>query len=155
MKHLYDALIDQHSQDAEDSFTTCKTRYDDKPPKTRHQSVIYSAILELERSTPFKKIEEICQEINWYHNQPCLTAEEVALLVNQVLKTANSAVLNLEDGQLHFTESSPARSFLFGNDVIPLGTLSVIGGLGGSGKSMAMVEMIVAAAIGGTYANRK
>lgn len=155
MKRLYDALIDQHSQDAEDSFTTCKTKYDDKLPITRYQSVIYSAILELERSTPSKKIEEICQEINWYHNQPYLTAEEVALLVNQVLKAANNGVLNLEDGQLHYIESSPARSFLFGNDVIPLGTLSVIGGLGGSGKSMAMVEMIGAAAIGGTYANRK
>jgi KaiC/GvpD/RAD55 family RecA-like ATPase len=154
MQHFYTTLADQYFQDEDSGWTNCKTTYDGKPPKTRHQSILYMAIWEHERSTPSKKIEEVCQEINWLNNEPPLPEREVVRLVNQVLKAANSGVLNLEDGQLRFLETSPARLFLFGKDVIPMGTVSVIGGLGGSGKSMAMVEMIVAAVTSSKYANR-
>ena len=154
MKHLYAALSDQHSEDADDYYTICKRNYEDKPPKTRHQAIIYTAIWEHECATPAKKIEEACQTINWYENEPPLPEKEVTRLVNLVLKTANIGALNLEDGQLCYIEKSPARPFLFGRDVIPLGTVSVIGGLGGSGKSMAVVEMMTASATQNTYANR-
>jgi hypothetical protein len=155
MKHLYNALSNQFSEDVDGGWTTCETLYGGKPPKTRHQSVIYSAIWEHEYSTPTKKIEEKCQEINWYHNEPPLPDEEVTRLVNLVLRSENNGAINLEDGHLQYTETSPARPFLFGNDLIPMETVSVIGGLGGSGKSMAIVEMIVASTAGGKYANRQ
>jgi len=155
MKHLYNALSDQHSQDTGGSWTNCKTTYDEKPPKTRHQAIIYTAIWEHQCATPAKKIEEACQEVNWYQNDPALPEKEVTRLVNQVLKTANTGAISLEDGQLRYIESSPPRQFLFGKDVIPMESISVIGGLGGSGKSMAMVEMIVAAACANKYADRQ
>lgn len=154
MKYLYTALSEQYSQDSGGSWTTCKTDYDGKSPKTRHQAIIYTAIKEHGRSTTSGQIEKACQEVNLYQNEPALAEIEVANLVNLVLKNANCGSLNLKDGQLCYVETSPARPFLFGRDVIPLETLSVIGGLGGSGKSMAMVEMIVAAAIGAEYAKR-
>jgi hypothetical protein len=106
MKHFYNALSDQFSEDMDSGWTTCKTLYSGKSPKTRHQSVIYSAILEHESSTPTKKIEEKCQEINWYHNEPPLPDEEVTRLVNLVLKTENNGTINLEDGYLQYTETS-------------------------------------------------
>lgn len=155
MKHLYAALSEQHSQDEDGSWTSCKTAYDGKQPKTRHQSIIYSAIFEHECSIPAEKIEETCQKVNWLQNEPPLPEKDVTRLVNLVLKTANNGALNLEDGQIHYTDTSPARSFLFGKDVIPMGTVSVIGGLGGSGKSMAVVEMMVAAASQNKYADRQ
>ena len=155
MKHLYTALSEQYSQDEDDSWTNCKRAYDGKPPKTRHQAIINTAIFEHECATPAEKIEVECQKVNWYQNDPPLPEKDVTRLVNLVLRSANNGVLDLEDGQLHYTDTSPARSFLFGKDVIPMGTVSVIGGLGGSGKSMAVVEMMVAAATQNKYANRQ
>lgn len=155
MNYLYTALSEQYSRDTDGSWTSCMTDHDGKHPKTRHQAVIYTAIREHERSAPSGQIEKICQEVNLYQNEPALAEIEVTRLVNLVLKNANSGSLNLEDGRLCYIDSSAPREFLFGRDVIPMNTLSVIGGLGGSGKSMAMVHMIGAAAIGETYANRK
>lgn len=109
------------------------------------------------------QVEVICQRLNIDLNSPPLHSEVVNTIIkNLISKTARQKVIgdlgfdiSLDEGIISYSVSTPARPFLFGNDVIPLGTLSVIGGLGGSGKSMAMVEMIGAAAIGGTYANRK
>lgn len=109
------------------------------------------------------QVEVICQRLNEDLNSPPLHSEVVNTIIkNLISKTARQKVIgdlgfdiSLDEGIISYSVSTPARPFLFGNDVIPLGTLSVIGGLGGSGKSMAMVEMIGAAAIGGTYANRK
>ena len=154
MKHLYAVLCNQYSQDISKSYTTSKRGYEDQPPKTRHQAVIHTAIWEYECSTPPETIEEKCQKVNWYHNEPPLPEKEVTRLVNLVLRNASSSALNLEDGAIRYIETSPPRPFLFGKDLIPMETVSVIGGLGGSGKSMAMVEMIVAAATTTKYANR-
>lgn len=109
------------------------------------------------------QVEVICQRLNEDLNSPPLHSEVVNTIIkNLISKPARQKVIgdlgfdiSLDEGIISYSVSTPARPFLFGNDVIPLGTLSVIGGLGGSGKSMAMVEMIGAAAIGGTYANRK
>ncbi len=109
------------------------------------------------------QVEDICQRLNKDLNNPPLHSEAVNTIIkNLISKTTRQKVIgdlgfdiSLDEGIISYSVSTPARSFLFGNDVIPLGTLSVIGGLGGSGKSMAMVEMIGAAAIGGAYANRE
>lgn len=109
------------------------------------------------------QVEDICQRLNEDLNNPPLQPEAVNAIIKKLLpRTARQKVISnlgvdfsLNSGSINYTENSPARTFLFGNDVIPMDTVSVIGGLGGSGKSMAMVEMIGAAAIGGTYANRK
>ena len=108
-------------------------------------------------------IEEVCLGINQNLNDPPLESYIVREIIEGL---ASKAVrkkiisnlgfeISLGEGVISYSVSTPARPFLFGNDIIPLGTLSVIGGLGGSGKSMAMVEMIGAAAIGGAYANRE
>jgi len=108
------------------------------------------------------QIEEICQRLNEDLNSPPLQSKVVNVIIKNLManterqKTINTLGfdINLHEGMISYSSSTPARPFLFGNDVIPMNTLSVIGGLGGSGKSMAMVEMIGAAAIGGAYANR-
>jgi hypothetical protein len=110
-----------------------------------------------------EQVEEISMRLNEDLNNPPLKSDVVSRIVRSVISKARrqQAIgdlgydINLKEGVISYSVSTPTRPFLFGNDVIPLGTLSVIGGLGGSGKSMAMVEMIGAAAIGGPYANRK
>jgi len=62
--------------------------------------------------------------------------------------------LDLESGVLTYISNSPRRQFLFGYDVIPMNTVSILAGLGGGGKTQAVIQMMVAAAIGQSYANR-
>ena len=62
--------------------------------------------------------------------------------------------LELDSGILSYVSTSPRREFLFGYDLFPLNTLSALAGLGGDGKTQAVIQMIVAAAIGESYANR-
>lgn len=108
------------------------------------------------------QIEEICQRLNEDLNCPPLQSAIVNTIIKNLMsRTARQKAVNdlgfdisLHEGIISYSTNTPARPFLFGNDIIPMNTLSVIGGLGGSGKSMAMVEMIGAAAIGGTYADR-
>ena len=108
------------------------------------------------------QVEEICQRLNEDLNIPPLQSEVVNTIIKSLISSAarQKAIrdlgfdISLHEGMINYSASTPARPFLFGNDVIPMDTLSVIGGLGGSGKSMAIVEMICAASIGGTYANR-
>lgn len=110
-----------------------------------------------------EQVEEIAMRLNQDLNNPPLKPDAVSRIVRSLISKASrqQAIgnlgldISLSEGVISYSVSSPARLFLFGSDVIPLGTLSVIGGLGGSGKSMAMVEMIGAAAIGGAYANRE
>jgi RecA-family ATPase len=107
-------------------------------------------------------IENICLGINQNLNEPPLEVSTVQEIVKSIAnKAARKKVaadlgfdFSLDQGRINYTESSPARPFLFGRDIIPMNTVSVIGGLGGSGKSMAMVEMIGAVVIGGQYAKR-
>lgn len=110
-----------------------------------------------------EQTKEICHRLNQDLNNPPLEPLSVDQIIESLTsKAAREKVIgdlgfdiSLDEGVISYSVGTPARPFLFGNDVIPMGTLSVIGGLGGSGKSMAMVEMIGAAAIGSTYANRK
>lgn len=110
-----------------------------------------------------EQVEEISMRLNEDLNNPPLKSDVVSRIVRSLISKASrqQAIgdlgldISLNEGVISYSASTPGRPFLFGNDVIPLGTLSVIGGLGGSGKSMAMIEMIGAAAIGGAYANRK
>lgn len=117
----------------------------------------------LKQNCSSSDVEEVCLGVNQNLNDPPLQPYKVREIIESLIsKSTREKVIadlgfdiSLNEGTINYIASTPARPFLFGNDVIPMGTLSVIGGLGGSGKSMAMVEMIGAAAIGETYANRK
>lgn len=109
-----------------------------------------------------EKINAICKRLNEDLNNPALESTVVHQIINSVVsRSIRQKIINdldldidLDKGNINYSLTSPARPFIFGRDVIPMNTLSVIGGLGGSGKSMAMVEMIGAAAIGDVYAKR-
>lgn len=127
------------------------------------QRILENARRMLRQDCSGPDIEDVCLGINQNLNDPPLEARLVREIIGSLTTSAARKKviddlgfdIDLNNGIISYSASTPARSFLFGNDVIPMGTLSVIGGLGGSGKSMAMVEMIGAAAIGGNYANRK
>lgn len=107
-------------------------------------------------------IEEICLGINENAIEPPLsdkTVREVvgAELKKQVINKISIKLgfeLNLNSGKLTYVESSPARDFLFGNDLIPLNTVSMIGGNGGTGKSMALSYMTAHSACGLSFSDR-
>lgn len=109
-----------------------------------------------------EQVDDICQRLNQDLNNPPLQSAIVSEIINSFIsRSARQKIISnlgldidLNRGSINYSLTSPARSFLFGKDVIPMNTLSVIGGLGGSGKSMAMVEMISAAAIGDVYTRR-
>lgn len=127
------------------------------------QRILENAERMLEQDCSVSDIEEVCLGVNQNLNDPPLESYIVREIIeNLASRAARRRIIcdlgfdiDLNEGEILYSANTPARQFLFGNDVIPLGTLSVIGGLGGSGKSMAMVEMIGAAAIGEAYANRK
>jgi len=62
--------------------------------------------------------------------------------------------LELASGILTYVSTSPRREFLFGYDLFPLNTLSALAGLGGDGKTQAVIQMMVASAVGESYASR-
>lgn len=105
---------------------------------------------------------EICQRLNESLNSPPLEHKVVEEIVDNFFSRLKrqqtiselGLSISLDEGIVKYKVCTPIRPFLFGSDVIPMGTLSVIGGLGGSGKSMAMVEMIVASSTADKYANR-
>jgi len=107
-------------------------------------------------------IESICLNINKNVIEPPLTDALIRQLVSLELKASNksevaekfSFALDLNSGLLAYTDSSPARDFLFGNDLIPLHTVSMIGGNGGTGKSMAISYMTAHSACGITFSDR-
>lgn len=127
------------------------------------QRILENAERMLEQDYAVSDIEGVCLGVNQNLNDPPLESYIVREIIESLAsRAARRRVIgdlgfdiDLNEGAILYSTNTPARPFLFGNDVIPLGTLSVIGGLGGSGKSMAMVEMIGAAAIGEAYANRK
>ena len=116
----------------------------------------------LSDNTPANKLEEMLIRINQNLNEPPLSDDEVRKIIFKELrdrgyaKFADAAPikLNLADGQLNYVSSSPRRQFLFGYDVIPMNTVSVLAGLGGGGKTQAVIQMMVAAATGESYAER-
>ncbi len=109
-----------------------------------------------------EQINVICHRLNEDLNSPTLESTVVNQIINSVISrsirlkiiSALDLDIELDRGNIDYSTTSPVRPFLFGRDVIPMNTLSVIGGLGGSGKSMAMVEMMGAAAIGNVYSKR-
>ena len=108
------------------------------------------------------QLEEILLRINQNLNEPPLSNDEVKKIIFKELrergrsKFIDSAPikLDLNSGVLTYISSSPRRQFLFGYDVIPMNTVSVLAGLGGGGKTQAVIQMMVAAATGQSYANR-
>jgi len=108
------------------------------------------------------KLEEILLRVNENLNEPPLSDDEVRKIIFRELRERNRSKfvasapfkLDLNSGTLSYAPSSPRRQFLFGYDVIPMNTLSVIAGLGGGGKTQAVIQMMVAAAIGQSYATR-
>jgi len=108
------------------------------------------------------KLEEILLRTNQNLNEPPLSDDEVRKIIFKELrdrgrsKFIDSAPfkLDLESGILSYVPNSPRRQFLFGYDVIPMNTVSVLAGLGGGGKTQAVIQMMVAAATGQSYANR-
>ena len=108
------------------------------------------------------KLEEILLRVNENLNEPPLSNDEVRKIIFRELRERDRSKfvasapfkLDLNSGILSYAHSSPRRQFLFGYDVIPMNTLSVIAGLGGGGKTQAVIQMMVAAATGQSYANR-
>ena len=106
--------------------------------------------------------EEICLRINEDLNDPPLPKSYVRRIIKPYLNHGErlsriaglGCSIELDRGVIQYAKFSPKRPFLFGVDIAPMGTLSVIGGLGGSGKSQAAMQMLAAAAIGGSYAGR-
>lgn len=107
-------------------------------------------------------IESICLNINKNVIEPPLADTVVRQIVSSELKASVQQdlvnkfdfKLTLHSGILRYVESSPARDFLFGNDLIPLNTVSLIGGNGGTGKSMALSYMTAHSACGLSFSDR-
>lgn len=107
-------------------------------------------------------IESICLNINKNVIEPPLADTVVRQIVSSELKASvQQDVVNkfdfkltLDSGILRYVESSPARDFLFGNDLIPLNTVSTLGGNGGTGKSMALSYMTAHSACGLSFSDR-
>jgi RecA-family ATPase len=116
----------------------------------------------IESNIQLDSIEQICLGINENAIEPPLTDKTVKELVSAELK--NHAIdqisvklgfkLDLNLGLLAYTDSSPSRDFLFGNDLIPLNTVSMIGGNGGTGKSLALGYMTAHSACGLSFSDR-
>ncbi|MBT8541218.1 AAA family ATPase [Polynucleobacter paneuropaeus] len=108
------------------------------------------------------KLEEVLIKINQNLNEPPLSDDQVRKIIFKELRDQGHAKfidaapikLDLADGQLSYVSNSPRRQFLFGYDIIPMNTLSVLAGLGGGGKTQAVIQMMVASATGESYAER-
>lgn len=108
------------------------------------------------------RIESICLNLNKNTVEPPLSDNLIKQIVFNELKgieregkSSNLGFeLNLDSGQLAYADSSPAREFLFGNDLIPLNTVCMIGGNGGTGKSMALSYMTAHSACGISFSDR-
>lgn len=109
-----------------------------------------------------QEAESICLKLNDSINEPPLELSVVKKIIKPYKqhKEREEKVkelglnLDIQSGLLRYTNTSQKRSFLFGSDIVPMNTLSVIGGLGGSGKSQAVMQMIASSAIGSSYAGR-
>jgi AAA domain len=110
----------------------------------------------------FNDIEKICLGINQNIGNPPLEDAQVHMLIKKNVDTYNrkeklpeiNFKLTLDSGILRYVESSPARDFLFGKDLVPLNTVSIIGGNGGTGKSMALSYMTAHSACGLSFSDR-
>jgi RecA-family ATPase len=110
----------------------------------------------------FNDIEKICLSINQNIGNPPLEDAQVHMLIKKNVDTYNrkeklpeiNFKLTLDSGILRYVESSPARDFLFGNDLIPLNTVSTLGGNGGTGKSMALSYMTAHSACELSFSDR-
>jgi len=116
----------------------------------------------IDDGTADNKLEEMLSRVNLNLNDPPLPNDEINKIIFKELrdrgrsKFIDSAPIKLDltSGELHYVSSSPRRQFLFGYDVIPMNTLSVLAGLGGGGKTQAVIQMMAAAATGESYAER-
>ena len=107
-------------------------------------------------------IEKVCLGINKNVIEPPLEDRLIKQLVSISIKKNQTHEitqklgfdLELNTGLISYAETSPARDFLFGNDLIPLNTVSMIGGNGGTGKSMALSYMTAHSACGKAFSDR-
>lgn len=133
------------------------------PVETPHSITLACLRDLLSDGVPENKLEEILIRTNQNLNDSPLADDEVRKIIFKELKERGRSnfidaapfKLELDSGVLSYVSSSPRRQFLFGYDVIPMNTLSVIAGLGGGGKTQAVIQMMVAAASGQSYANRQ
>jgi AAA domain len=130
---------------------------------TRKQAIIANAIWHANQDREFSSTLSICLGINKNFNHPPLGEHIVSDLVLKTYedsaqhlqgKNSKKFELDLNSGRLTYVESSPARDFLFGSDLIPLHTVSIIGGNGGTGKSMALSYMTAHSACGLSFSDR-
>ncbi len=116
----------------------------------------------LKSGQSFDDIETICFGINQNIGNPPLDDAQVHMLIKKNVDTYTrreklpeiNFKLRLDSGILRYVESSPSRDFLFGNDLIPLNTVSMIGGNGGTGKSMVLSYMTAHSACGLSFSDR-
>lgn len=130
---------------------------------TRKQAVVANAIWHVNQGTEFASTLNMCLGVNQNFNHPPLGEHIVSDLVlktyedsaqNLQGKSSKKIEINLNSGRLTYAQSSPAREFLFGNDLVPLNTVCMIGGNGGTGKSMALSYMTAHSACGMSFADR-
>ncbi len=133
--------------------------------KTREQAHDYiknSVKRFIDGNYRIEAIEEMCLGINENAIEPPLPDATIKELVSVELKKHKldeidrlvGFKLELDSGKLTYTESSPARDFLFGKDLLPLNTVSTIGGNGGTGKSMALSYMTAHSACELSFSDR-
>ncbi len=117
-----------------------------------------------------EEIELGCIEFNQQKINPPLPLEKVLDLSRRYAEekiTANNPEpigvaysrkkefeLNLDSGLIKLVATSPKRPFIAGNDIIPLGSYSALGGFGGIGKTNTIISLAAQASIGGSFAGR-
>jgi len=158
-----DAIFNYVANDFDDEgYSDSSKKFRNGIP-TRKQAIIANAIWHANQDREFSSTLSICLGVNKNFNHPPLGEHIVSDLVLKTYedsaqhlqgKNSKKIELNLNAGKLTYVESSPARDFLFGNDLIPLHTVSMIGGNGGTGKSMALSYMTAHSACGMSFSDR-
>lgn len=98
---------------------------------------------------PLEKVLDIAKR---YEAQPLQTNATEPMGAAHSSKKEFELDLNL--GLIKLVASSPKRPFIGGEDIIPLGTYSALAGLGGIGKTNAVISLAAQASIGGSFAGR-
>ena len=118
------------------------------------------------KDLPQDQIELACIGFNQERIKPPLPIDKVIDIARRYEKQTTEPIeathqtkklfqLNLEKGIIDLVSNSPQRPFIAGNDLIPIGTYSALAGLGGIGKTNAVIGVAVQAAIGGRFADRE
>lgn len=105
-----------------------------------------------QRINPPLPLEKVLEIAGRYANQQLQTYATEPM--GAVHSSKKEFELDLNSGLIKLVASSPKRPFIGGDDIIPLGTYSALAGLGGIGKTNAIISLAAQASIGGSFAGR-